>query len=105
MPIFDLYSKRQKRAAQTSPDVYSYDDIPTSLKVQIVHIWNDSLGMPNQDQTGNVTDTYHMIVGILRREYGVFRLSEKTLNPHDASYAYNELLEFFLKSKVSETLD
>ena len=26
------------------PDVYSYEEVPESLRVQIVHIWEDSLG-------------------------------------------------------------
>jgi len=44
MAIFDLFSKRQKRLRGDVPDVYSYDEVPQPLRVQIVHIWQDSLG-------------------------------------------------------------
>ena len=48
MAIFDLFSKRQKKLRGEAPDVYSYDEIPNALRVQIVHIWQDVLGN-NQD--------------------------------------------------------
>lgn len=37
MSIFETYSKRMKGL----PDIYKYDNIPTKLKNQIFHIWND----------------------------------------------------------------
>lgn len=48
MAIFDLFSKRQKRIRGDVPDVYSYDDLPGPLRVQIVHIWTDTLGNGEQ---------------------------------------------------------
>ena len=44
MAIFDLFSKRQKKLRGEVPDVYTYDDIQSPLRVQIVHIWTDALG-------------------------------------------------------------
>jgi len=44
MTVFDLFSKRQKRLRGEVPDVYTYDSLPRTLRNQIVHIWNDSLG-------------------------------------------------------------
>jgi len=44
MAIFDLFSKRQKRLRGEVPDIYTYDDIPQSLRVQIVHIIRDCIG-------------------------------------------------------------
>ena len=38
MAIFDLFSKRQRRARGEVPDVYVYDKLPQELRVQIVHI-------------------------------------------------------------------
>ena len=60
MAIFDLFSKRQKRLRGEMPDVYVYDDLPNPLRVQIVHIWKDTLRR------------YEFIVDALCREYGVF---------------------------------
>lgn len=41
MKVFDIYSKRQKKL----PDVYQYDNIPEPLRVQIVHIIKDFIGL------------------------------------------------------------
>jgi hypothetical protein len=104
MPIFDLYSKRQKRQRGEAPDVYSYTKIPQGLRIQIIHIWGDALGNPDakEDQTGRIRQTYQQMVDILRREYHVFKLSKNTFDPSDARYAYAELREFFLEEKDAE---
>jgi len=43
MAIFDLFSKRQRRLRGDIPDIYTYDDLPNELRVQIVYIWLDAL--------------------------------------------------------------
>jgi len=77
--IFDLFSKRQKALRGEVPDVYTYEDLPNPLRVQIVHIWRDALGSENDyyDQYGcgpNVKSAYKFIVDTLCREYGLFQL-------------------------------
>jgi len=77
--IFDLFSKRQKALRGEVPDVYTYDDLPNPLRVQIVHIWRDALGSENNyyNQYGcgpNVKSAYKFIVDTLCREYGLFQL-------------------------------
>jgi len=64
MPIFDLFSKRRKRQKGEMPDVYVYNKIPETLKVQIVHIWNDELGIPGRDHSPyqDIRDAYQAIV-------------------------------------------
>lgn len=78
MAILDFFSKRQKRLKGEIPDVYIYDTIPQPLRVQIVHIWQDCLG--NNSEYFNayirVEKGYKFIVEALRREYGVFRLTQ-----------------------------
>jgi hypothetical protein len=98
MPLHDIFSKRKKRAAGKMPDVYTYDEIPGRLRVQIVHIWNDALGVPNNTsvRTYSIADAYHAIVQTLRREYGQFVLHRDTPDSHSAVYSYNELNNFFL---------
>lgn len=44
MAIFDLYSKRQKQLHGDMPDVYAYDTIPRSLRVQITYLWQETKG-------------------------------------------------------------
>lgn len=82
MPIFDLFSKRQKRLRGEIPDVYVYDGLPPPLRVQIVHIWKDSFTLTH----------YKFIVDTLCREYGVFCLAET--NNYERDYR-KELLKFF----------
>lgn len=75
MPVFDLFSKRQKKLRGEVPDVYSYDSIPEPLRVQIVHILRDALGNKSQYHSiDHVQQAYSSIVHVLCREYGVFRL-------------------------------
>lgn len=76
MAIFDLFSKRQKKLRGEVPDVYTYDVIPDSLRVQIVHIWQDSNGNDTEyhDSYLRVKESYKFIVETLCREYGVFEL-------------------------------
>lgn len=100
MAIFDLYSKRQKRLRGEVPDVYAYDDVPTPLRVQIVHIWKDSLGDETEYYNyDEVKKAYRFIVKTLRREYGVFQLA---VSNYEDLNDIQELEEFFLKAKDAE---
>ena len=45
MAIRDFFSKRMKRAREGEPDVYTYDQLPQPLRVQIIHIWRAVLGV------------------------------------------------------------
>lgn len=56
------------------PDVYQYEDIPTPLRVQIVHIMSDALGKQENQET---LDMYKLIHDILCREYGKLSLLHK----------------------------
>ena len=55
MPVFDLFSYRKCGAEGETPDVFVYigydfeeevenDELPEALRVQIIHIWRDSIG-------------------------------------------------------------
>lgn len=101
MPVFDLYSKRRKRAAGDAPDVYTYS-VPQALKVQIIHIWGDALGNPLRSGEHEIMRVYQNIVDALRREYGVFQLHAHTLNPHDQAYAFGELCSFFMENNNTD---
>lgn len=105
MAVYDTFKKRQKRELGDVTDVYTYDKIPRSLKVQIIHIWREVIGQPSIDLFGNISEVaniYQAIVQILRKEYASFRLSKDTYNEHDLRYAFKELCEFFLLEKPAE---
>jgi hypothetical protein len=101
MAIFDLFSKRQKRLRGDVRDVYSYDEVPQPLRVQIVHIWRDSLGSEKEyyDEYIGVQRAYKFIVETLCREYGVFRLTGKNYGERNFM---EELINFFLQEEDAE---
>jgi len=82
MGILDLFSKRQKRARGEVVDVYNYDNIPRKLRVQLVQILESSLGSYHEymERYGypEVKNNYNMIVSALCKEYGVFKLCERS---------------------------
>ncbi len=82
MALHDLYSKWKKRTAKAGkPDVYRYDQIPQSLRVQIVGIWKESIG-PCQpfhrpyDPHPDTTELWEWIHESLAREKGVYELAK-----------------------------
>lgn len=102
--IFDLFSKRQKKLRGDVPDVYVYDNIPNALRVQIIHIWYDSLGN-DRDYFGyhqNVKSVYKLIVDTLCREYGLFHLPSH--DKYGNRMYLNELANFLLNEKDIEKI-
>lgn len=63
MPVYNLYSKRKKKAEKAGqPDVYQYDTLPYRLRVQITKILNDALGP---------YDTWGALEDVITREKGL----------------------------------
>ena len=48
MPVYDLYSKRQKKLNGDVSDVYVYDRLSKKLRNQIIYIWKDAIGEPQK---------------------------------------------------------
>ena len=111
MPIFNLFSKRQKKLRGEMPDVYLYDTLPESLRVQLVHIVLGAMGNHEEyysslRHSGHgyivVATNYKFIVDALCREYGVFRLDKN----QDQRMYLEELLYFFLQeTNIDRSLD
>lgn len=94
MSIFELFSKRQKKLRGEIPDVYVYEKIPQTLRVQIVHIIRDTIG---QDRYENrAQGAYEHIHKVLCKEYGVFTLKEHARNDEEA------ILDYFLSCRDYE---
>ena len=107
MPILDIFSKRQKKVRGETPDVYSYDDLPEPLRVQIVQIWLAKLGTNEEYditfRSSEVKEAYDFIIETLRHEYGVFQLVDTRGIPQSP---VEELCNFFLKEQdVEKALD
>lgn len=107
MAIFDLFSKRQTALRGDVPDIYTYDDLPKALKVQIVHIWTDAIGNNENyydSYSKGVKTAYKFIVDTLCREYGLFQLPTAEKH-HDRMYL-NELANYLLQeSDIEKQLD
>lgn len=99
MAIFQLYSKRQKKLRGEVSDVYSYEEIPVSLRVQIVHIIKNTIGAKYNNSYYNIESEadkiYKFIHQTLCKEYGVFTLKEHADD-------YEAIYDTFLKEKDYE---
>ena len=70
MAVFNIYSKRQKILRGDIPEIFTFE-IPTKLRVQIIHILNDGIGVSNERAGDDEIDEYYMLIhDILCREYG-----------------------------------
>ncbi len=103
MAVFDIFSKRQKKLRGDLPDVYQYEKIPMPLRVQIVHIWRDTLGDEREYHESylGTKQGYTFIVDTLCREYGVFSLFVTKTGYGGRSYI-EELANFFLNEVDTE---
>lgn len=98
MPLFDLFSKRKKReAAKGTPDVYQYSTIPEALRVQIVHIWRDAIGMPREYGSDIPAEAWQTIHDAMCREKGLFVLGEKRRNPENC-------FDYLLRSESTDDI-
>ncbi len=80
MGIIDIFSKRQMKLRGEMSDVYTYDEVPKALRVQVNYILRDVLGDGTEytytEGPGSVYASYKFIVESLCREYGEFQLVE-----------------------------
>lgn len=63
--IYEIYSKRMKKEILHADDVYTYDKIPSPLRIQVIYILDDLIGE---------LDAWSLAEKILLREYGKERL-------------------------------
>lgn len=94
MSIFELFSKRQKKLRGEVPDVYEYDKIPNKLRVQVIHIVRDVVGLENSSIYAN--KVYEFVHKTLCKEYGRFFLISEYEN------VSNDIFNFFLQEKSYE---
>jgi hypothetical protein len=69
--VFDLYSKRRRRALGEVPDIVSYDEFSSNFRTQLGYIIDDAIGNRKQFKgTTASSNAYKAITHILCREYG-----------------------------------
>lgn len=98
MAIYDLFSKRQKKLRGDVPDVFIYEAMPQTLRVQVVHIWTEVLGGVEEyfNTEYKSQRTYEAIVNVLCREYGIFQLVANKDIYGDRDYR-TELMSFIVQ--------
>jgi hypothetical protein len=96
---YEIFSKRQK-LARGEPDVFQYEFIPPALRVQVIHIWGDTLGHSDPRYPNRSAQIYEAIHSHLCREYGCFQLNDE---PYQTSE--NRLRLFLGKCTTEEALD
>ena len=106
MSVFDTFSKRKKKKELSEKiDVYTYDEIPTPFRIQIIHIWAEAIG-PYYDYGGyeferkmenNFAWTY--IYKVLCKELGLMSLGSKHLNPQE------QCIDFIQSANTDNALD
>lgn len=86
MGIHDIYSRRKRLAEQGEPDVYVYDEVPSILRGQIQHIWNDAIGSSQYNSSA-----WEAIRNQLCREKGLVSLTNSSNAKQDCiGYLNNE---------------
>jgi hypothetical protein len=107
MAIFDLFSKRQKRLRGEVPDVYQYDTIANPLRVQIVHIITDAIGVDKEryNQPDRTADAYKFIHETVCREYGLFTLGKGSYNETHKECVLNFILQQEETEKVLDVVE
>lgn len=104
MAVFDLYSKRKKRQeSQGQPDVYQYANIPPHLRIQIIKIWQDSIGTwrpAREFVTGSPsTSVWNFIHNTIAKENGEWHLG-KTISDIDV-----RCFEHLMDARTDDALD
>lgn len=99
MGVFDLFSKRQRKARGEVPDVYVYDTLPHELRVQIVHIIQDAFGTDNYG-VHYAERAYEFVKATLCREYGMFELIERPQSNQHSVFHF-----FLLEKSIERALD
>ncbi len=104
MAIINLFSKRQKKLRGEVPDVFSYDNMPQPLRVQIVHIIKDAIGEDRYSSDHHANDIYQFLQQTLCREYGVFMLG-KSHHDRPEGQVLNLLLQSQETDKVIDVIE
>ncbi|MDO8206663.1 MAG: hypothetical protein Q7T38_02450 [Gallionella sp.] len=99
MGITDLFSKRQRRLRGEIPDVYVYDAFPNQLKVQVVHVIRDALGVDRYGSS-HASQVYEYINNTLCREYGLFELTKHPRSLDESIFKF-----FLAEESVDKSLD
>jgi hypothetical protein len=93
MAIFETYSKRMKKVEEKIQDVYIYDEIPEKLRIQVVHILRDTIGVENYS-------VWEYIHSTMTKELGLFSLTDNAYHKD-----VDNCIEFLMICSDEEAID
>jgi AbiJ N-terminal domain 4 len=96
MAIVETFSKRQKKLKGEATDVFTYDEISQTLRVQISNILTKCLGIPTYPRTGSNNPAYKYLHDTLATEFGYFHFPKSLLGDAPA------LINFFTNDATTE---
>jgi hypothetical protein len=96
MPLIDIYSRRKRKAAKTTVDVYQYVDLSSKLRQQMLFSF-DHMARVAVKGASTEEKLWHDVVEILREEQGVESLSSR--------YYANDRAEFDGWFKANDDVD
>jgi hypothetical protein len=117
MALFDLFSRKKREAERESPDVFRYDDVPNSLRIQLLHALDDarkriySRTIPAYIAIGTEgTDVFAEACLVLRREFGLVKLIEvrrrvRAMTDTQTKELCDEFTAFFENCETEQVLD
>lgn len=101
MGVIDTFTKRQKRLRGEANDVFTYDQIPDALRVQICHIWFECLGAGRIDYIGQ-NPAYYRLHKSLAAEFGMLHFPGALTNHNPAAL----FMDFFIsQADTDQALD
>ena len=103
MNSFEPFSKRiRKRERLGTSDVYQYDTIPTKFRIQVIHIWSDTLGKSLWilGYQSKVNPLWLYLYKKVIREFGITNLIEDSTEP-----IREDFNNYFLSADVEQALD
>ncbi|MEL0620032.1 STM4504/CBY_0614 family protein [Psychrobacter proteolyticus] len=108
MVMHDLYFKRQKQLRGEYPDIYQYEELPETLKIQIIHIWNETIGedsVYNNRRSNSLNREYlQKCHNILCKELGVFKLNRDDRDNEMHILYFKSISLYFLKESDIEKI-
>jgi hypothetical protein len=103
MSLMPTFSRRKRQAVGTN-DIYQYEDMPQRLRVQLAHIFADSIGnyYGHEFSPSNPAKTWDFLNKTMCKELGKFGLS----TPHEMDDKQQDLLNWFLNTgNVDDAID
>lgn len=106
MAIHDLYFKRQKQLRGEYPDIYQYEELPETLKIQIIHIWKETIGEDYPRNTGYSSSLNRKYLqkchNILCKELGTFKLNRDDRDNEMHIIYFRSISQYFLTEQDVE---